>query len=65
MDAHNSSDELDLRCLVREKMIDFLQKHHPAAFHASAVKLRCRKALPRDAPLQAAQAFRRRGIRIE
>ena len=31
MDAHNSSDAWDLRCLVREKMIDFLQKNHPGS----------------------------------
>jgi len=29
MDARNSSDAWDLRCLVREKLIDFLQKSYP------------------------------------
>lgn len=29
MDARNSSDAWDLRCLVREKLIDFLQKNYP------------------------------------
>jgi hypothetical protein len=29
MDARNSSDAWDLRCLVREKLIEFLQKNHP------------------------------------
>jgi small-conductance mechanosensitive channel len=29
MDARNSSDAWDLRCLVREKLIDYLQKNHP------------------------------------
>lgn len=29
MDARNSSDAWDLRCLVREKLIDFLQKKYP------------------------------------
>jgi hypothetical protein len=29
MDARNSSDAFDLRCLVREKLIDFLHKNHP------------------------------------
>lgn len=29
VDARNSSDAWDLRCLVREKLIDFLQKNHP------------------------------------
>lgn len=31
MDARNSSDAWDLRCLVREKLIDFLQKNHPGS----------------------------------
>jgi small-conductance mechanosensitive channel len=29
MDARNSSEAWDLRCLVREKLIDFLQKNYP------------------------------------
>lgn len=29
MDARNSSDAWDLRCLVRERLIDFLQKNYP------------------------------------
>jgi small-conductance mechanosensitive channel len=29
MDTRNSSDAWDLRCLVREKLIDFLQKNYP------------------------------------
>jgi small-conductance mechanosensitive channel len=29
MDARNSSDAWDLRCLVREKLIGYLQKNHP------------------------------------
>ena len=31
MDARNSSDAWDLRCLVREKLIDFIQKNHPGS----------------------------------
>lgn len=31
MDARNSGDAWDLRCLVREKMIDFIQKNYPGA----------------------------------
>jgi small-conductance mechanosensitive channel len=31
MDVRNSSDAWDLRCLVREKLIDFLQKNYPAS----------------------------------
>jgi small-conductance mechanosensitive channel len=29
MDARNSSDAWDLRCVVREKLIDFLQRNYP------------------------------------
>jgi small-conductance mechanosensitive channel len=29
MDARNSTDAWDLRCLVREKLIDFIQKNYP------------------------------------
>jgi|SRR5580700_588507 small-conductance mechanosensitive channel len=29
MDARNSSDAWDLRCLVREKLIEYLQNNHP------------------------------------
>jgi small-conductance mechanosensitive channel len=29
MDARNSNDAWDLRCLVREKLIDFIQKNYP------------------------------------
>lgn len=29
MDARDSSDAWDLRCLVREKLIEFLQKNYP------------------------------------
>jgi small-conductance mechanosensitive channel len=31
MDAQNSNDAWDLRCLVREKLIDFLQKNYPGS----------------------------------
>lgn len=31
MDARNSSDAWDLRCLVREKLIEFLQKNYPGS----------------------------------
>lgn len=31
MDVRNSSDAWDLRCLVREKLIEFLQKNHPGS----------------------------------
>ena len=31
MDARNSSDAWDLRCYVREKLVDFLQKNYPGS----------------------------------
>jgi len=31
MDARNSGDAWDLRCLVREKLLDFLQKNYPGS----------------------------------
>jgi small-conductance mechanosensitive channel len=31
MDARNSGDAWDLRCLVREKMVDFIQKNYPGS----------------------------------
>jgi len=31
MDVRNSSDAWDLRCLVREKLIDFLQRNYPGS----------------------------------
>lgn len=31
MDARNSSDAWDLRCLVREKMVEFIQKNYPGS----------------------------------
>lgn len=31
MDARNSGDAWDLRCLVREKLVDFIQKNYPAS----------------------------------
>lgn len=31
MDAHNSGNASDLSCLVREKMVDFIQKNYPGS----------------------------------
>jgi small-conductance mechanosensitive channel len=31
MDARNSGDAWDLRCLVREKLVDFIQKNYPGS----------------------------------
>ena len=32
MSSRNSSDNFDLRCLVREAMTNYVREHHPAAF---------------------------------
>jgi small-conductance mechanosensitive channel len=32
LSARNSSDQFDLRCYVREKMVDFIRKNYPDAF---------------------------------
>ena len=31
MDARNGGDAWDIRCLVRERLIDFLQKNYPGS----------------------------------
>jgi small-conductance mechanosensitive channel len=42
MDARNSSDSWDLRCLVREKLIEYMQKNHPRVCHGIGVSSRGR-----------------------
>jgi hypothetical protein len=32
LSARNSSDQFDLRCIVREKMISFIKQNYPDAF---------------------------------
>jgi len=32
MSARNASDQFDLRCLVREEMVKFIQENYPDAF---------------------------------
>ncbi len=32
LSARNASDQFDLRCIIREGMIEFIQKHYPDAF---------------------------------
>ena len=32
LSARNSGDQFDLRCIIREGMIEFIQKHYPDAF---------------------------------
>jgi small-conductance mechanosensitive channel len=39
MSARNSSDTWDLRCLVREKLIDFMQQNYPNALPRVRVKM--------------------------
>ncbi|WP_413975753.1 mechanosensitive ion channel family protein [Stenotrophomonas acidaminiphila] len=44
--ARNSGDAFDLRCIVRERMIDFLMREHPAALP----RLRAEMAQPAGVP---------------
>ena len=39
MGVHNSGDSWDIRCLVREKLIDYLQRNHPDCLPKSRVLL--------------------------
>ena len=32
LSARNSGDQFDLRCIIREGMIEFIQKNYPDAF---------------------------------
>jgi len=57
MDARNSSDAWDLRCYVREKMMDFIQKNYPHSlpkyrgeFQTSATDGQGREAPPAVRP---------------
>lgn len=46
MSAANSSDLWDLRCLVREQLIEFLQRHYPQCLPRSRVDLNEMPAQP-------------------
>jgi small-conductance mechanosensitive channel len=46
MDARNSGDAWDLRCLVREKMIEFLQKNYPESLPRYRGEFRTRATEP-------------------
>ena len=50
--ARNSGDAFDLRCLVRERMLDFLAREHPAALPKLRAQLERPEAdvMPRGAP---------------
>jgi small-conductance mechanosensitive channel len=75
MDARNSSDAWDLRCLVREKLIDFIQRTFPGGLpryrgeFLTTVPERASdpgappsrpRAIPADTPVPAAQGSLRR-----
>jgi small-conductance mechanosensitive channel len=60
MDARNSSDAWDLRCLVREGLIDFLQKNYPGSLPRYRGELTGVPPVHTDAP--AVQAEMRRGV---
>jgi small-conductance mechanosensitive channel len=63
MDARNSSDAWDLRCLVREGLIDYLQKNHPGSLPRYRGELAGVPPVPTDAP--EIQAEMQRGVRQE
>jgi small-conductance mechanosensitive channel len=44
VDAHNSSDAWDLRCYVREKLIQFLQEKHPNSLPKTRAEFRATSA---------------------
>ncbi|HZP03887.1 MAG TPA: mechanosensitive ion channel family protein [Terracidiphilus sp.] len=46
MDARNSSDAWDLRCLVREKLIEFIQKNYPQSLPRYRGELETRSSNP-------------------
>ncbi|MGH8312913.1 MAG: mechanosensitive ion channel family protein [Gammaproteobacteria bacterium] len=48
MSAANSGDAWDLRCLVREQLITFLQKHYPRCLPLSRVRLQDQPQGPAD-----------------
>jgi hypothetical protein len=53
MDVRNSSDAWDLRCLVREKLIDFLEKNYPGSLPRRRGELEMQRP-PRAMPLHRA-----------
>lgn len=54
MDARNSSDAWDLRCLVREKLIQFLQEKYPGSLPRIRGEFNAgRDGSPSERPLQA------------
>jgi small-conductance mechanosensitive channel len=67
MDARNSGDAWDLRCLVREKLIEFMQKNYPGSlprlrgeFATPATEELHGKAAPEIGPLPAQSSDLRR-----
>lgn len=55
LSARNSGEQFDLRCYVREKMVDFVQKNYPDAFprmRFSAIPSDGTKSFPQASPEQ-------------
>jgi small-conductance mechanosensitive channel len=50
MDVRNSSDAWDLRCLVREKLIDFLQKNYPGSLPRYRSELDAKRSAIEEMP---------------
>lgn len=59
--ARNSGDAFDLRCLVRERMIDFLMREHPYALPRLRAEIASRGEPPRAAPRPAPESVRSPG----
>ncbi|WP_158942149.1 mechanosensitive ion channel family protein [Granulicella sp. S190] len=50
MSSRNSSENFDLRCLVREKMTEWIQQNYPTAFPTTRFASRPEENLPPDTP---------------
>lgn len=59
--ARNSGDAFDLRCIVRERMIDFLMREHPYALPRLRAELSREADTPRPAPRVAPESVRSPG----
>lgn len=59
--ARNSGDAFDLRCIVRERMLDFLAREHPQALPRTRAELTQEAAPPRRPRSQPAEDVRSPG----
>lgn len=59
--ARNSGDAFDLRCIVRERMVDFLMRQHPYALPRLRAELSSEAEPPQRAPRPTAERMRSPG----